>query len=443
MKMAEHIDPAKDSKGKPNRVVPPQSEGEGIREHEGEAREGDEIVENFEAEIDISDDAVLRMVEHKGPVHCIAINSAATLALSGDQEDMGLLWEVKTGKLVKKLKGHTDTVIAVGWSSDEKEYATASMDGTIRVYKPSGKVKVLKGPDSEIQWFEYHKKGPVIVAGCADGTMWMWSTKTAKVMQVFAGHSDMVSCGGFSHDGKLVVSGSFDEKAIVWSPKTGQPLHKFQAKNERGFHLAPLTCIAVHPNKPIMLTGAEDGTAWVCSLSKTSSKTLKKLAEHKQSVESAEFSSTLNFVFTASADGTIIVSDYGTGAMRTKVEHQGAITQALWNPAAPVILATGTDTLLRMWDARNGSCIRELKGHSDTVLALAVSRDGRLAVTGSDDATCALFALGANSRKNLNSNQNEKKNSRNKKLKAVSEESKANNLKVEKNTESSERTLKK
>eukprot|EP00954_Amorphochlora_amoebiformis_P020224 1337893-Amorphochlora_amoeboformis.AAC.1 len=97
---------AKDTKGKPDRVVPPQSEGEEIREHEGEAREGDEIVENFEAEIDISDDAVLRylpptvqctsmvtvgvrirlrMVEHKGPVHCIAINSAATLALSGDQ----------------------------------------------------------------------------------------------------------------------------------------------------------------------------------------------------------------------------------------------------------------------------------------------------------------------------------------------------------------------
>lgn len=37
-------------------------------------------------------------------------------------------------------------------------------------------------------------------------------------------------------------------QVIIWSPKSGKPLHKLQANNMRGFHTAPLTCIAVRTN---------------------------------------------------------------------------------------------------------------------------------------------------------------------------------------------------
>jgi len=333
-------------------------------------------------------------------VHCVAFNSDGTKAISGDQEDAALLWDVKSGKVERVLEGHKDTVIACGWSADQKEFATASMDGTIRIYKKK-KVLVIEGPDSDLLWFQWHKKGPVVIAGCADGTVWMWHTKSGRCMQVLSGHADAVICGTFSGDGKLVVSGSVDQKVIVWSPKSGQPIHKLQAKNQRGFHLAPITCVAAHHSKGMMVTGAEDGTAWLCSLSKNSSKPLKELKDHKQSVEAAEFSKCLNWVFTASSDGTIIVSDIATGALRTKVELQGAVIRAMWNPVEPTIIAAGTDTVLSVWDARNGKCLREMRGHSDSILALAVSKDGKLALTGADDSTCAIFQLMGSEKKEM------------------------------------------
>jgi len=382
--------------GKGGSVEGAPTEG-GAAEEGGNGEEieyGDETLEGkFEDEIDVKDDALIKFTEHKGPVHCVCVNSDVSLALSGDQEDMALLWDVKTGKVVRELKGHKDTVVDASWNNDESAYATASMDGTIRVYKPNGKVKVLKGPETEIYWFRWHRKGPVIIAGCGDGTMWMWHAMTGKCMQVFAGHSDVVSCGSFSQNGRLAVSGSYDKKAIVWSPKSGEQLHKLEAIGLRGYHTAPLTCITVHHSKPIMVTGAEDGSAWICSLSREASKPLKELKEHKQSVEAAEFSKILDWVFTASADGTIIVSDISTGEVRSKIELQGAVTRALWHPKAPAIYTSGTDALVQLWDARNGTLVRELRGHSDTILALAVSNDGAWVLSAGDDGTCAVFDI--------------------------------------------------
>ena len=74
------------------------------------------------------------------------------------------------------------------------------MDSTIRVYKAEDGtlLHTLEGPSAEIevnrldggvyvtlfsigslflivQWFRWHPKGPVIVAGSNDATVWMWN----------------------------------------------------------------------------------------------------------------------------------------------------------------------------------------------------------------------------------------------------------------------------
>src|SRR5439155_1408871 len=43
----------------------------------------------------------------------------------------------------------------------------------------------------------------------------------------------------------------------------------------------------------------------------------------------------------------------------------------------------GDDTDLRIWDAQTGKVLRRLKGHTDAVLCVAVSPNGKLAVSGS------------------------------------------------------------
>eukprot|EP01049_Picozoa_sp_SAG25_P000538 SAG25_NODE_19_length_23408_cov_10.997040_22_plen_144_part_00 len=104
------------------------------------------------------------------------------------------------------------------------------------------------------QWGCWHPRGPVFLAGCSDGSVWMWNAPKATCMMVFSGHSDAACCGGFTPDGdswhalvcpcarayararvccllslywcgrctgKRVFTGSADCSVKVWNPKTG------------------------------------------------------------------------------------------------------------------------------------------------------------------------------------------------------------------------------
>jgi WD40 repeat protein len=51
------------------------------------------------------------------------------------------------------------------------------------------------------------------------------------------------------------------------------------------------------------------------------------------------------------------------------------------------------DKTVRAWDLRSGSCSAVLEGHADLVFAVAVSADGRTAVSGSYDKTVRAWDL--------------------------------------------------
>jgi WD40 repeat protein len=52
---------------------------------------------------------------------------------------------------------------------------------------------------------------------------------------------------------------------------------------------------------------------------------------------------------------------------------------------------------VRQWDAGSGRCIEELRGHKRPASCLALSANGRLLASGSDDLTIQLWELPAGS----------------------------------------------
>jgi ribosome assembly protein SQT1 len=85
------------------------------------------------------------------------------------------------------------------------------------------------------------------------------------VLQVFSGHSGPVTAGAFTPDGKLVVSagGESDCSLRVWNPKTGEctlTMHGAQ------FHEDGITCLDVHHDGSVVITGGQDGAARVTNI---------------------------------------------------------------------------------------------------------------------------------------------------------------------------------
>ena len=93
-----------------------------------------------------------------------------------------------------------------------------------------------------------------------------------------------------------------------------------------------------------------------------------------------------------SQDGTARVWDMEIGDCVLVMEgHDGPVTNAAL--AGTVLLTSSQDGTIRVWDMEQGQCLRSLTGHTAAVNAVAVTRDGRRAVSVSSDETACIWDL--------------------------------------------------
>lgn len=96
------------------------------------------------------------------------------------------LWDAKSGREIRSLKGHTNNALGVAFSPDGTRVASASIDGTVAIWN------VLDGQ---------------------------------QVRRVDAGGFS-VSSDKFSSDGRRFVSAGMEDSIRVWNLDTGVELHK-------------------------------------------------------------------------------------------------------------------------------------------------------------------------------------------------------------------------
>ncbi|MCY4404684.1 MAG: WD40 repeat domain-containing protein [Candidatus Poribacteria bacterium] len=138
-----------------------------------------------------------------------------------------VLWDVETGKYIRTLKGHTDDVENIAFSTDSQTLASGSQDKTIRLWDiESDSSKVLTDPN----WAEnfriytgvasvlaFSPDGQTLASGMKLGDIHLWDTATGAIKKTFHGHSQRVSHLFFSTDGQTLISASDDGTMLIWN----------------------------------------------------------------------------------------------------------------------------------------------------------------------------------------------------------------------------------
>jgi len=146
--------------------------------------------------------------------------------------------DLMSGKVQHVLKGHTDVLRALAVSDDGRRLASASDDGSIRLWDlDSGEalmsIATVWSPDSEkapitiptgrhwVRALGIAPDGRYVISGSEDRTLMVWDLHTGGEALRLAGHGARINSVAVSPDGETAISASADNTLKVWELTRG------------------------------------------------------------------------------------------------------------------------------------------------------------------------------------------------------------------------------
>lgn len=333
-----------------------------------------------------------------------SVSISGSVVCSGGEDDIAFVWTTVDGSLLFECQGHKDSVTCTGFSYDGKYVCTADIGGLVQVRGiPTGEL-IWSTEVGDIEWVQWHSQALVLFAGTSDGGSWMWKIPSGEC-KTFPGANCRNTCGALLPDGKRLGCGYEDGSVKVWCLKEAKPLSSVVPPFS---HSLPVTCVAVHQDNTLVMTGSEDSTAKV--INSTNGKVLATLAvgfpkqtaelsgdeasvsEVASSVEAVGFSPVLPLAVTASLSGVLGVWDTSSWTLRHQCHHEAGIVRVHCSSCRPVVYTGSLDGGVRAWDLRAGQCVKEWLGHTDHILDLAVAGDDNILLSASNDNSVRLYS---------------------------------------------------
>jgi len=217
-------------------------------------------------------------------------------------------------------------------------------------------------------------------------------------MQVLTGHIASVTCGRWTPDGKKVVTCSEDSTFILWDPRDGSVIHKLVASDAR-FNLDDgINCLSINPTSTVAILGGAAGGIRAVSLN--AGQVLAQMQGHAEgsSVEAIAYSevpivgaASVVVIVSVATDGRVCTWEANTFKLRATGTHEDAVTSLAFSPGTTTFVTGSADKTVKMWDYRTGACLKTMLGHRDVIHGCAMSNDGKLVISGGEDGTVKSF----------------------------------------------------
>jgi RNA polymerase sigma factor (sigma-70 family) len=214
---------------------------------------------------------------------CVAFSPDGKLlaTATADQKAVIKLWDLATGRELRRLHGHRAAIYHLAFSPDGKTLASCGMGIPIGL--------MIDGEEIEVN------------------TMRLWDVASGKLRYQFGDPHEYVFTGVFSPDGKTFISGGDPRRETdpapirLWETATGKERTHLTHHRDRVWSLA------LSPGGRVLASGGSDGTARLWDLN--GGKELCRLEGHRGWVTAVAFGQGGRTLVTGSWDTTALVWD--------------------------------------------------------------------------------------------------------------------------------------
>lgn len=325
-------------------------------------------------------------VRHKAPINAAAFSPDGHFVATASDDGTVKVWDSRTGNAAATLV-HPLSVTRLAFSPSGAELATTCADRRFRVWVWRAERTVGQPIDhGGSGWcIRAHPTQELFAVACTGGKVRLADTNLKlHISQDIITGSDPYAME-FSHDGLVLAVGCFDGTVTAWDVRSGRPLWGKPAG-----HGTIVSKIAFSSDDRFIATGANDATARVWSTS--TGEPVGEVMKHGGAVSSVAFLKGDGALLTGSLDNSIRVWDFRTGRLlATPVRHQGPVQEVSVNLDHRLAASASLDCTARIWDLDRHLMDQTALPCRDIARHAAPSPSGRSLVSSHNDGEAIVW----------------------------------------------------